>query len=310
MIGQFDKVRRFLGALGKQNAIIGKDRHRHSVNMGKAAHQRFAIEFFELVKLRSIHQPRNHFACIIWLFRVGRHQPVKLFDVVDRLSRLSQFQRLGLRPVERPHRAAHNRQGVIIMGGIMVDDTGFARMNIRSAQILGRDHFTGCRFDQRRTAQKDRALLAHDNGFIRHGRHISAARRTRPHHRRDLRNAHRAHIRLIVEDPSEVLAVGKNLGLMRQVRAATVHQVQAWQMVLHGDFLRPQMLLHGHRVVCPALHRRIIANDHTFATLDTANTGNHPRAGGGVIIHAIGRQRANLQKRCPGIKQPFNPFAR
>src|SRR3546814_8820549 len=70
------------------------------------------------------------------------------------------------------------------------------------------------------------------------------ARLSASHRACDLRNALGRHLRLIVENPPEMVAVGKDLRLVRQVRAARIHQIDAWQTVLLGDLLRAEMLLH------------------------------------------------------------------
>ena len=75
----------------------------------------------------------------------------------------------------------------------------------------------------------------------------------------------RGHRRLVEEDPPEVLAVGEDLGLQRQERAAGVDQVDARQPVLQRDLLRAQVLLDGHRVVGAALDRRVVGDDHALA---------------------------------------------
>ena len=70
---------------------------------------------------------------------------------------------------------------------------------------------------------------------------------------------------LVVEDPAEVLAVGEDLVLHRQERAAGVDQVDARQPVLQRDLLRAQVLLHRHRVVGAALDRGVVGDDHALA---------------------------------------------
>ncbi|MCY1251618.1 hypothetical protein D9M72_654000 [compost metagenome] len=59
----------------------------------------------------------------------------------------------------------------------MVSDTGEARVHIGAAKILRRDHFAGRSTHQRWAGQENRALAFDDDGFIRHCRHIGAARR-------------------------------------------------------------------------------------------------------------------------------------
>ena len=71
-----------------------------------------------------------------------------------------------------------------------------------------------------------------------------------------------AHLRLVEEDAAEMVAVGEDLGLVRQVRAAAVDQIDARQPVLLGDLLRAQMLLDRQRIVGAAFDRRVVADDH------------------------------------------------
>ena len=128
-----------------------------------------------------------------------------------------------------------------------VGDAGDAGVQVAAAEILGRDGLAGRRLHQRRAAEKNRALLLDDDRLVGHRGDIGAARRARAHHDRDLRDAGRGHARLIVEDAAEMLAVGEHLGLMRQVGAAGIDEIDARQRVLRRDLLRAQMLLHRHR---------------------------------------------------------------
>jgi hypothetical protein len=75
-----------------------------------------------------------------------------------------------------------------------------------------------------------------------------------------------------------MVAVGEHLGLVGQVGAAGIDQIDAGQVVLFGDLLRPQVLLHGHREVGAALHRRIVGDDHDLAARDPADAADHARA--------------------------------
>ena len=117
------------------------------------------------------------------------------------------------------------------------------------------------------------------------------------------------HARLIVEDAAEVLAVGEHLGLMGQIGAAGIDEIDARQRVFEGDFLRPQMLLHRHGIVGAAFDRRIIGDDHRLAPGDAADAGDQARAMDVAFIHAVGRERPDLEKRRIGIQQPRHAFA-
>jgi hypothetical protein len=151
---------------------------------------------------------------------------------------------------------------VLVVLRQVVGHAGQPRVHVAAAQVLGAHHLAGGRLHQRRAAQEDGALLLDDDGLVAHRRHVGAARGARAHHHRDLRDALRRQVGLVVEDAAEVLAVREHVVLVRQVGAARVHQVDARQAVLHRDLLRAQVLLHRHRVVGAALHGGVVADDH------------------------------------------------
>ena len=138
-------------------------------------------------------------------------------------------------------------------------------MHVGAAERLGVDLLAGRGAHQRRSAEKYPALVAHDDGVIGHGGHVRAARRAGAVHHGDLRDALRRQSRLVEEDPPEMIAVGKHLVLLRQERAAALHQIDARQCVLAGDLLRAQVLLDGERVVSAAFHGRIVGDHHAGA---------------------------------------------
>ena len=180
--------------------------------------------------------------------------------------------------------------------GIMIGDAGLPRMHVGAAEFLGRDHLAGRGLHQRRPAEKNRALIAHDDALVRHRRHIGAARRAGTHHDRDLRNAQRRHLRLIVEDAAEMPFVGENLVLLRQERAAGIDHVDARQIVLPRDILRAQMLLHRHRIVGAALDGRIIGDDHAFAARDPADAGDRRSPNARRRHRGRGRRAATVRE--------------
>jgi hypothetical protein len=110
--------------------------------------------------------------------------------------------------------------------------------------------------------------------------------------------------------PKCVLAVGKDVGLVRQIRAAGIDQIDARQPVLPRHFLRPQMLLHRHRIIGATLDRCVVADDHALLPLDTPDAGDDRRRMNVVVVHPVSRQRRQLQKRRPRIEQPVHPLAR
>ncbi|MNQ73676.1 hypothetical protein D3C85_884160 [compost metagenome] len=107
-----------------------------------------------------------------------------------------------------------------------------------------------------------------------------------------------------------MVAVGEDLGLVRQVGPARIDQIDAWQVVLLGDFLRPQVLLHRQGEVGAALHRRVVGHDHDFAARHPADAADHARAGRFIAIHAVGGQLADLEEGRAGVQQALDPVAR
>ena len=189
---------------------------------------------------------------------------------------------------------------MLVVLGEVVGDAGEPRVHVGAAEFLGRHFFAGRGLHQRRTAEKDRAGALDDDRLVRHRRHVGAARRARSHDDGNLRDPLGRHARLVEEDAAEVIAVGEDLRLQRQERAAGVDQVDARQPVLEGDLLRAQVLLDGDRVVGAALHRRVVGDDQHFAARDAADAGDEPGARRLVVVHV----RARRAPRARGTASP------
>jgi len=183
-------------------------------------------------------------------------------------------------------------------------------MDVGAAQFLGADDLAGRGLDQRRTAEKDRPLLLHDDGLVRHRRLVGAAGGAGAHDHGDLRDAERRHVGLVVEDAAEMVAVGKDLVLGRQVAAAGIDQIEAGQTVLDRDFLGPDVLLDRDRVIAAALHRGVVADDDAFPARDPPDPGNDPGRRHVAAIHAVGGELAEFQEGRTGIGQGAHPVPR
>ncbi len=157
-----------------------------------------------------------------------------------------------------------------------------------------------------RTAEENGPLLLDDHHLVAHRGHVGPARRARAEHERDLGNAGRRHARLVEEDAPEVLAVGKHVGLERQERAAGVDEVDAGQAVLERDLLGAEVLLDGDRVVGTALHGGVVGDDHRRPAVDRADPGEHAGARRAALVHAVGRERRQLEERRAGIEEPVD----
>ena len=208
------------------------------------------------------------------------------------------------------HDIAHDRQRVLVVLGQVIDHARFLRMQRPAAKVLGADFLACRRLHQWRPGKEDRALLAHDHALVAHGGHIGPACGAAAHHAGDLRDTSRAHLRLVVEDAPEMVAIRKDLRLVGQVRPAAVDKVDARQAVLLRDLLRAQVLLHRHRVVGAALHRRIVGSDHHLPTADTPDSGDHARTVDVPFVHPVGRQLADLEEGRARIEQTLHAITR
>ncbi len=205
--------------------------------------------------------------------------------------------------------ARHGERVRVIVREV-VHDAGGARVHVAAAERLGVHDLAGRRLHQRRPAEEDRSLLAHDDRLVAHRRDVGAARGTGAHDDRDLGNACRRESRLVVEDTAEVFAVRKNLVLQRQECAARVDEVDAGQPVLERDFLGAQVLPDGHRVVGPALDGRVIRDHDDLAAMDAPDSRHDAGSRRVVAVHAAGRQRGKLEEGAARVEQGFDAVAR
>ena len=274
--------------------------------------QRRPVERLELVEPRPVDDPGDHLAHVVGRSggRSGTTPYSSAGSTAGSLGRARRPTAGAPRGAERPDDRPHDPQRVRVVVGEVVGDPGDARVQVAAAQLLGGHDLAGRRLHQRRAAEEDRALVADDHRLVAHRRHVRPARRARAEHGGDLRDALRGHLRLVVEDPAEVLAVGEHLVLHRQERAAGVDEVDARQAVLQRDLLRPQVLLHRHRVVGAALDRRVVGDDHALAPGDPPDPGDDPRGRGLAAVEPVRGERRQLEERRRRVEQRVDPVAR
>ena len=106
-----------------------------------------------------------------------------------------------------------------------------------------------------------------------------------------------------------MIAVGKHLFLPRQERTAGIHEVNAWQVVLLRNFLRPQVFLDGQRIVRATFDGGIVGDDHALDTVYAPHAADDSGRGYLVVVDFPGRQLADFEERRVLIKEGTNPFA-
>ncbi len=214
LAAQLDEVRALDRTVRKQDAVVRKNAYRHAVQMRKAAHQRGAEAGLELVELGTIHDAGDDLADVEGLARIGGNAAVQLAGRIQRLARRTQIHRRALGRAQARDDAASDVERMRIVARQMVGHARQPGVNVAAAQIFGAHLLASGGLHQRRAAEEDGALIGDDDRLVAHGRHVGAARGARAHDHRDLRNALGAQRRLVVENATEVVAVGKHLVLV------------------------------------------------------------------------------------------------
>src|SRR4051794_36146881 len=218
LAGELDEMRAFDRALAEQHAVVGEDRDRDAPDVGEAADEGRAVKRLELVELAAVDDAGDHLMHVVRRANVLRDDAVELFGVVRRWPWFPELNSVRVersrdtsldyardeRRWEGADDVADNGQRVLVIFGEMIDDAGFARVQVAAAQFLGADLLASCRLNQRRAAEEDRALLADDHALVAHCRDIGAARGAAAHDAGDLRDSFRGHLRLVEEDPPEM----------------------------------------------------------------------------------------------------------
>ena len=110
---------------------------------------------------------RDDLADIVLPLEVRGDERFELGDIVERVFRLVRARyRCFCGVLRLADDAPRQRQRMPVIGGIMIRDARAPRMHIRAAEIFGGDHLAGRGLHQRRAAEKDRALIAHDDRLI------------------------------------------------------------------------------------------------------------------------------------------------
>ena len=107
-----------------------------------------------------------------------------------------------------------------------------------------------------------------------------------------------------------MLFIGKNLGLVRQVGAAAIDQIDARQSVLERDFLRAQMFFDGEREIHAAFDCGIVGDNHDLPAADLANAADQPGARCIVVVKPVGGELAEFQEGRARVEQALNARAR
>lgn len=223
---ELDEVGTLLSGRGEEDAIVCDDAYFLSVDAGEACDESGAEVALELREVGAIDDSRDDFTDGEGLAKVRGGNAEELLGVVKRL-RVSRLRGGRSWPIKVTDRATCEGDGMCIINGEIICDTGDGGVHLAATEIFGRDDLTGGGLHKRRTGEEDVALLLDDDGLVRHSGDVGATSGARTHDDGDLGDAGGGHASLVVEDTTKVIAVGEDVGLVRQVGTATVNEVDA-----------------------------------------------------------------------------------
>ena len=143
LTAQLDEMGALQGAFREQDAVIGDDADRDAPDAGEAGDEGGAVKPLELVELRAVDEPGDHLADVVLLLEIGRDDRIEVVRVVFRLDGRGKVDADLLAGVEGADDPPGDRERMHVVGGIMVGHAGLAGMDVRAAEVLGRDHLAG-----------------------------------------------------------------------------------------------------------------------------------------------------------------------
>jgi hypothetical protein len=117
-------------------------------------------------------------------------------------------------------------------------------------------------------------------------------------------------LRLVEEDPPEMITVRENFCLVRKVRTAAVYEIHARKAVLFSNLLGAEMLLHRHWIISAAFDRRVVADDHHVAAGDPPYSGNDTGSRNFAVIQVACRELSDLEKRGAWVEKALDAISR
>jgi len=167
--------------------------------------------------------------------------------------------------------------------------------------------------DQGRTRDDHVGLLGHVD-HVADDRHVPATGDAVPVDARDLRNAGVGEQGVHAEDRSGARAPREGVGLLGQVQAGAVHEVDHGQAQAQGDLLRALDLLRRLRPPRAGGHGVVVGDGHDPAAVHAHERGDDAGARGatalGTEAASVVDQRAHGQDRRARIGEAFHALPR
>ena len=295
--------------LGEQDSVIGENGDRVAAQPGERASQRRPVAGLELLELGTVDDACNDLAHVVDVTKTPRNDSVNLFRGIQRILRCRRFHPCPAVPVQVTNDAPREAQRVAVVLSQIVGDAGYPGVQVSAAQRFGVHLLSGRRLHQGRAAEEYGSLVLDDDGLVAHRRNVGAARRTRPHDHRHLRDVARRQPRLVVENSPEVFPVGKDFILHGQIGAAGIGEIYAGKVVFERDLLGAQVLLDRERIVGAALDRGVVGDNHAFRSVNPPDAADQTRRGHRMIVDFVGGELADFEERGAGIDQHVHAVA-
>ena len=201
------------------------------------------------------------------------------------------------------------RECVLVGHRVVVGDPGAPRVECRASEVFSGHLLARSRLHEGRAADEDGAGSLDDDGLVAHRRDVGPTGGAGAHHRCDLRDVLRRKASLVVEDPPEVVTVRENIGLEREERPARIDEIDTWQVVLLGDLLRAEVLLHRQWEVGAAFHRRVVCDDDAAPTLDHSDAGHDAGRRRLAVVDVPRGESVQLEESRAGVDETIDAFA-
>ncbi len=253
-------MRRLVGAIRIERAVIGDDADRLALDAGVPAHRRGAVVGAEFSEIGIVDEPRDRLAHIDRPLVVHRHDAEQLFRIVPRRA-MRRFVPRGPVPFQIGHDVARDPQRIAVVLGEIIAEARNAGVHLGATEFFfGGD--LSCRGLQQRRPRKECAgAAAHHHDVIGQPRLVGAAGGRRPVCDRHHRQAGRRQPRQITKD---IAASDKILdAIAQQIGAGALDQLHVGQFIFERQFLHPQRLVEAERLQRAGIDAGIAGADHT-----------------------------------------------
>ena len=140
------------------------------------------------MKFRSVNQTRNHFPNLIKLPIICGKNTMQFLLRIKRINYWFYLYRQFFFPIQSSHNFSGDAQGVCIILGKMVSNSGNPAVNFSTTKFFGSYRLSGCSFNKRRSAQKNSSLIFDDHIFVTHRRNVCSSCCAGAHYDCNLRN--------------------------------------------------------------------------------------------------------------------------